>query len=852
MATPLIVDQVTKVRFLPYPYAGKMRQTERRTTNDRYGRNMCEHIEVSNHRTGHISSSEKPDMTERYLAHIDRDSGRIQTCREHLLAVAEMTRRNLRPFGLGNTGFLAGILHDAGKYSDEFQEYIRKDDPTLRGTVVHSSAGASFVLRRFHSAEGARTRDEAMSDMTAEIIAYAIGAHHGLFDITRPDDHTCGFDAKIARQPEIDRRAEEAFLSDFAGDFDPDFLFGEAENEIRSVFPLIQGLLVNKGYKATEYRFHISMLQRLVCSALIDADRTDAAVFYGTGSVSCNPDWNGAVSRIENRVSALPAIREIDSARKAFSDVCADAAGRKPGIYRLNLPTGGGKTLSSLRFAALQAAHMEASRIVYVSPLLSIIEQNEAVFRDVLGDGMVLAHHTDLASEDKHDDFSNDNKDDYSSADILRQNWNAPVVVTTLVRVLYAMFRADTSDIRLFHALGNSIIIFDEVQSVPRCMLSLFNLACSFIARVMNSVIILCSATQPTFEYALHPMTGIGEDIVSRNIIDRYSSVFTRTMIENTGSMTLDTLREFAAERADVCRSLLVVCNTKKEAQNLFAELAGKYENVFHLSSGMCMEHRKEVLNLIRESLEAGKKTICVSTQVIEAGVDISFSEVIRLAAGLDNVVQAAGRCNRHGESPVPGNVWVVNLSGERLSMLREIQDGKSALLNVSVEGSIDLSSGEAVERYYRLFFNQSSEPDAQDYPVKDGTSCLKLMSDIRDTQTGRWFLGSALKTAGTLFRVFDENMVSVLVEWKKGTGLAEELASIRARKDLAYRSRILKEAAGYSVSVYDGQFERLEAEGAITGIEYEDGTSVFVLSQENYDPDTGLMEKGKCTTIMV
>lgn len=730
-----------------------------------------------------------------------------------------------------------------GKYSDEFQNYIRKGDPSLKGTVVHSSAGAAFVLRRFHSDKGAKTRDQAFSDITAEIVSYAIGAHHGLFDITKPDDQTCGFDVKISRQPETDRRAEEAFLSDFADDFNSDELFREAENEIQSVFPSIQSLLITKGYKAVEYRFHISMLQRLVCSVLIDADRTDTARFYGTDNASCNPDWNNAVHRIESRVSAFPVSRKIDNARKAFSDACADAAGRKPGIYRLNLPTGGGKTLSSLRFAAQQAAHMGASRIVYVSPLLSIIEQNEVVFRNVLGDDIVLAHHTDLVTADRNDDFS---------ADILRQNWNAPVIVTTLVRVLYAMFRADTSDIRLFHALGNSVIIFDEVQSVPRCMLSLFNLACSFIARVMNSVIILCSATQPTFEYALHPMTGIGEDIVSQDIIGRYSSMFARTKIGNTGSMSFDRLWEFAAERAEAARSLLVICNTKKEARALFAVLSEKYGNVFHLSSGMCMEHRKEVLNRIRKSLEAGEKTICVSTQVIEAGVDISFAEVIRLAAGLDNIVQAAGRCNRHGESSVPGNVWVVDLSGERLSMLREIQDGKSALLNVSVEDGIDLSSDEAVDRYYRLFFNQSSEPDAQDYPVKDGRTCLGLMSDVRDMQTGRWFLGSALKTAGTLFKVFDENTVSVLVRWKEGTCLAEELASMRARKDPAYRSGILRKATGYSVSVYDGQFARLEAEGAITGIEYEDGTSVFVLSQENYDPDMGLMEKGKCTTIMV
>lgn len=371
-----------------------------------------------------------------FVAHIDGVSGRIQTCNEHCRNVAVAAENALCRLGLGKTAYLSGLLHDMGKYSNEFQEYIRKGDPSLRGTVVHSSAGASFVLRRFHSAERVNTFEQAISDMTAEIIAFAIGAHHGLFDATRPNDQTSGFETKITRQPETDRRAEEAFLSDFSGSFNPDILFREAENEIRSVDSCIKNLLVNKGSKAKEYRFYISMLQRLVCSALIDADRTDTAGFYGSNNPSCNPDWNDSVRRIESRVSTFPVFREIDAARKAFSDACSDAAGRKPGIYRLNLPTGGGKTLSSLRFAALQASHMGASRIVYVSPLLSIIEQNEAVFRDVLGDDMVLAHHSDLVTADKGDS-AGDNKDDYSAADILRQNWNAPVIVTTLVRVLY-------------------------------------------------------------------------------------------------------------------------------------------------------------------------------------------------------------------------------------------------------------------------------------------------------------------------------------------------------------------------------------------------------------------------------
>ena len=778
----------------------------------------------------------KPD----YIAHISGD--RTQTVADHCRNVAILASENLGKFGLAKTGYLAGLVHDMGKYSDEFQQYIRITDQAekkaKRGSVIHSFAAVRQMLTSFHHDP---SQELGFSDAAAELIAYAAGAHHGLFDILspEPDGDEDGFLHRMNRQPETDDVSADRFFRFCASENEIKRLFDTACLEISNALEAIDVSIdrIPGGRKSEIYDFQVGLLARLILSAVIDADRMDASAFEGIEMPSCRKTtWSEVEEEICSFTRTLRRPSLISIARQDFSDACHDAASRGQGIYRLDMPTGAGKTLSGLRFAVTHAKLHDMDRIYYVAPLLSIIDQNEAVFRKAMPSVPVLAHHSDMTPKTR---TTNENRID---EDLLKENWNNPAIVTTLARLLEVLFGSSTSDIRRFISLGNSVLLLDEVQSVPLKMVHMFNMAMDFLGGFCHSTIVLASATQPTFDDTDYPMA-IKDGLVPLSMYREYEETFRRTSLVYAGSGTLEDASGFVRHIADEQNSLLVVCNTKKEAETVFDGLPSSGRAKFHLSAGMCPAHRKRVIGQMEDLRSQGEPVVCVATQVIEAGVDISFGCVIRFAAGLDNAVQAAGRGNRNGEYECPVPVYIYVINNEKLGGLDEIRASKNAFLRLESylesHPGITMDSQEAVARYYSYrYMNRSKE---MSYEMENSTMVDFLSGNrraVRKAGGSPWFLRQAFSTAAGCFQVYGDEQIPVIVPYGDG---AETIRKLSGNPDIRKLAGILREARQYTVSVYENTFIELEQAGAIR--ETVSGNIVaYCLAEGFYDTEKGVV----------
>jgi len=403
------------------------------------------------------------------------------------------------------------------------------------------------------------------------------------------------------------------------------------------------------------------------------------------------------------------------------------------------------------------------------------------------------------------------------------------------------------------HSLVDSIIVIDEVQTVPLRMLTLFNVAIRFLNGVCGTTVVLCSATQPVLELAKHPLGVIPEEIVPYD--KKIWDAFERTRIESLGAYRKEELSGLFQSILEKTDSLLIVCNRKDEAAVLYEELKDEKYDCYHLSAAMCVQHRRNTLKDLRESLESGRQTVCVSTQVIEAGVDISFSSVIRFAAGMDNIVQAAGRCNRNGEKDEIQPVFIVNCSDENLLKLTDIQMAKNATIdllyrfrNAPEDFNNNLASNESIRYYYSSLYREMNG-DAQDYPIKKRkTTLFDLLSDniknlaLSDQQTEDYYLHQAFKEAGALFQVFEEDSMTVIAPYGcEGKEIVNELRGMRASMDMEYRRGLLEKAKSYSVSLYGYQIKKLDEE---RGIQYLFDRTVGILDDVFYDDETGIVSE--------
>ena len=832
----------------------------------------------------------------RYPAHIclDENNKAVQTVKDHCEVVAEYAGNSLKSVNLYHAAYVAGLLHDIGKAQKKFSDYIEKaaqNEDVRKGTVIHTFQGCRFILEFNHK------KDKELSEdgLYDEIIAYAVGAHHGLFDC-KGIHKWHGF---LHRMLEEDIGYDEArnyLLNEILSESELERLFQRARCELKAVSAVILKLQkeILSHYTdikkleeqeinlrtAQDTHYYIGLTARLLLSSVIEGDRRDTAAFMNGTKYPVFEDydenkvmfWEGHLEAMEKKLLSFPVDTPLQQARREISNQCKKAASGNPGVYRLNVPTGAGKTLSSLRFALAHAAKHGMSRIIFTAPLLTIIDQNAAVIRSFLkDDSIVLEHHTNLGDElsDDYDGnksgFKENGGDDLEKRELLTENWNAPIIITSMVQLLQTFFGGKTSCIRRFQALCNSVIVIDEAQAVPGNMLSLFNLMINYLSEICGVTILLCSATQPFFEGADHPLLKVPTEVVPYS--DNLWKSFKRTEIREVQGRKLDEMPEFVLQEAEKTHSLLVVCNKKSQAEFLYQKIEDAGEKCFHLSASMCMAHRKHVLQEVMEAIESsrneGQRVICITTQVIEAGVDISFGRVIRFAAGMDSIVQAAGRCNRNGEEAELAPVYIIDCLDERLGKLKEIRDGKNAMRDLLISYGdcpesfdTDLSSDQSIKYYYKSLYKAMPE-GYQDFSVKGkGKSILSMMSlNIGYNDGGyenqiQFGLNQAFAEAGKAFHVFDEETTDVVVPFGCGKELISELE--RKIEETHYVSGLfmedwLRRIKPYTVSLYNYQKEMLDKNAGL----YRIG-DVLILQKDFYSEKTGIVNDNSGTFLEV
>lgn len=819
-----------------------------------------------------------------YIAHIRKDGGAPQCLGDHLLGVAEKAKNLAVKINLEPQGELIGLLHDLGKYSGAFQAYLKSavglinqdedefvDARGLKGKVDHSTAGAQLVWREL-SGQG------YMGRIVGQILGLCIASHHsGLIDCLSSDTNRPAEDMFTRRISKSDDRAhlEEAKMK-------IDALIDKRFRELVSSPGLIDGLKESirqvmlrddiKGLdpsKNTITQFKLGLLVRFLFSCLIDADRVDTADFERPKAARYRlngryTEWPVLIDRLEKHLQRFTLRDPVDQIRRSISEHCRDGAIRDKGVYTLTVPTGGGKTLASLRFALHHAEHYKMDRVIYVIPFTSIIDQNAKVVRDILEPTehergrVVLEHHSNLTSEEQG-----------WKEKILTENWDAPVVFTTSVQLLEVLFGGGTRGARRMHQLANAVLIFDEIQTLPVNCVHLFCNAMNFLVEHCGSTVVLCTATQPLLN-GVDPSKGVlkftKNDELMPGVKELFESLKRVEVLDRRkpGGWTDEETARLALDEVAQSESCLVIVNTKKAAQALYRlcrEASGVQS--CHLSTSMCPWHRKEILDKIRKLLDEKSPVLCVSTQLIEAGVDVDFGAVIRYTAGLDSIAQAAGRCNRNGKqrdadgNPKPGWVHVVNPAMENVDRLQDIQCGKSItdrLLDDVKAGSEDfgcnLIGPKSIERYFEYFF--FARHHEMEYPVAAQTigrddTLLNLLSvnSLAMAEYGRShdtapniYLRQSFMAAARAFKVIDAPTRGIIVPYgEAGRALVNDLCSAF---DVAKQFELLRRAQQYTVNVFPQDLERFQKAGVVH--EIQKGVDILYLADARYyDQSLGL-----------
>lgn len=571
-------------------------------------------------------------------------------------------------------GYLAGLWHDLGKFAPEWQEYLKsKADPhsdEITGKIDHSTAGAQHATQAH--------------PILGHLLGYPIAGHHsGLLD--GMSNNAC--------------QATRLSKTDL-----PDWQNVPAEITSEAV-PPPPGFL-------TQDSFSLSFFTRMLFSCLVDADFLATEAFMNPSqAIFRNQTPENTLASIASLIDAridrfdTPAPGdEVNIQRRAVVDNCRVAAAQYPGIFTLTVPTGGGKTLSSLSFALRHALAHGQQRVIYVVPFTSIIEQNAEVIREIL-DPLKTASFTPLIEH--HSSLSPDKENTQSR--LAAENWDAPIIITTAVQFYESLFASKTSRCRKLHNIANSVVILDEAQSLPVDFLSPCLRVIQELADHYHATAVLCTATQPAVHYdALEFPVGLKN---CREIVSNSASLFSalkRVKLESLGDINDATLVGRLASHPQV----LCIVNLRKHAQVLFQCLGDDADN-FHLSALMCPEHRSEILSEIRSRLREGLPVRVISTQLIEAGVDVDFPVVYRALAGLDSIAQAAGRCNRNGKLSTPGCTYIFRPEDQRgETYFRETAQVAYQLLDLHP----DLLGLDAIRHYFDLYYyQQKSRWDSKD-----------------------------------------------------------------------------------------------------------------------------------------
>lgn len=797
-----------------------------------------------------------------YIAHIRSCDGKIQTVKQHLLETSTLAENIGAKINAGHLAGLAGMLHDMGKYTNAFKEYImaavqNPENPPKRGSVDHSSAGGKLLFDLYH------INGTTLEKIMAEIVGNAIISHHGyLQDFITPELNS----KYLAR---VKEKSIEGYDEAKANFFSKVMSLDKFQAYVNQALSELKCFIAE--IEPSKLESFSMFLTKYIFSALIDADRTNTQQFEEKQQPQEERShhlfenyYNKLQLKLESFKNNNKKLTPINKLRDVMSLQCEKIAAKPSNIYSLSIPTGGGKTLASLRYALKHATLHNKKRIIYIVPFTTIIEQNAEEVRQILqDDSNILEHHSNVFSDNLSEARSASEDGVINTTQKLllaKDNWDAPIIFTTMVQFLNVFYSPGTRNIRRLHNLSESVIIFDEVQKVPIKCISLFNHAANFLKNYCQSSLILCTATQPALRDVHHQLE-LGESAEMIGDIDQVVDKFKRVkIIDNAtaSAMTTNDLVEFVLEHTNTFNNQLIILNTKSVVKQLYQSLKESidHESLFHLSTSMCAAHRKDMLKIIRQRLKDEKPVICISTQLIEAGIDVSFESVIRSLSGLDSLAQAAGRCNRHGEFE-KGYVYLIDHKEENLKRLPEIKTAKIITYKMLIDMKKneknhggDLLSRQAMTYFFKSYYAEMAYE--LDYPIKslDMKMTNLLVTARRDSELlkayqSKWnqsfplFSHGSFHTAASHFNVISSQTVSILVPYSEGV---EVIADINGNDKIEDWSLLFKRAQQYSVNIFDQEFARLREEGAL--VEYFDG-AIISLNEKFYSNEYGVDLEG-------
>jgi CRISPR-associated endonuclease/helicase Cas3 len=688
----------------------------------------------------------------------------------HLINTARYAKERADVFDAGEAAELIGLLHDIGKYSDAFQERIR-------GKAIfapHAMAGA-IILSKNH-------------DDLARLYGIVVGSHHtGLSDYgTKIDNDNSTYCGKLNNHVEIQLPYESELTL-------PDQITHKSLKQCKD-----------------DVAFQIAMYLRMLFSVLVDSDFTDTEEFCT--DIKRKVDFPTIGELFTALMKSMPQSSgcKVDKIRAEILNDCLCAAENAQGLFSLTAPTGGGKTLSTLAFALKHAQIHKLRRVIYVIPYTSIIEQNAKVFCEKLGVGNVLEHHCNF--ELNTDEDTNNRQAKWAS-----ENWDIPVIVTTNVQFFESLFASKTSKSRKVHNIAGSVVIFDEAQMLPSDYLSPCMAIISELVSNYNMTAVLCSATQPLVQkYAYDDIKTVEISANPTELSEKLKRVEFRFAGKKSDSELVDEL--------SYLRSALVIVNSRKHAFTLYnlAKNVISQGSLFYLSTLLTPNHRSAKIAEIKRRLKENLPVVVISTQLIEAGVDVDFPIVYRSIAGIDSIIQAGGRANREGKMANLGEVIIFESTDNPTP--RALQNTVSiAKETISVCG--DNAFGlEGIKKYFELFYNSLERDDEMD---KKGILTEFEMSRGEITKMN-------FETVAKNFKLIEDNTHDIVIPCDDSEESNHLINKLRQNN---FTRKMFRQLQKYTVNIYDKEYKQLRDDNVIEII----NNIAVLIAPKYYSYETGL-----------
>ncbi len=709
-----------------------------------------------------------------------------QTLKEHLLAVGKLAKEKAKIFHAGDFGYLIGLLHDLGKYSDEFQKRLEGSNDI----ADHATAGAKVVIQHLVNLYG----DTPQVKACAKLLAFVIAGHHaGLANGEDEGQERSTLKQRLTKNiPKVDKKWHQEIL---------------LPQHIN--FPALKTHSNPEKYT----NFHSMFLTRMLFSCLIDADRIDTENYTRRidGKIPLESDYpsisslQAELNQYLKRLAQGVEPTEVNVLRQSILQHARQVAiqPRESGLYSLTVPTGGGKTLTSLAFGLDHAVQHQFRRVIYVIPFTSIIEQTAEVFRSALDEfrDAVLEHHSAFDRDKLPEEIKKQSKPrqaDYrDKLRLAMESWDAPIIVTTAVQFFESLFSDRPSQCRKLHNIAGSVIVLDEAQTLPLKLLRPIMAAIDELALNYGCSVVLCTATQPALKDSDEFHNGFKTvQEIAPNPPELFARL-RRTQVKSLGEQTDNELVAHLRRHTQV----LMIVNNRRHARELFETIANE-DGAHHLTTAMCAEHRSQKLKEIRQQLQNGQACRLVATSLIEAGVDVDFPVVFRAEAGLDSIAQAAGRCNREGRRLlVDSQVFV--FQSNKWKAPPELAQLAAPMRSILRTYEGDVLAPEALKNYFQqVYYAKGTDLDH-----------YQILKKIRTTEECDFSFQNIARD----FRMIESNMLPIIVPFDDVAN--ENLNALRNLPEHMCVGKIAQKLQRYTVQVPERAFVQLLKLGAIGAV---------------------------------